>query len=154
MQWTSDKGAGFTNGTSWEEINPDFNTVNVAKQIGDSTSLLEHYRKLIQLRNAHSALSVGRTYIVDSNSNKLVTYLRSSPDENILTVINLDNQLVTDSQLQLEKGPLSGKYAAKSLLDDSAISALDANASGGFDAYTPLPEIPPYGMILIQLTPQ
>ncbi len=152
MQWISDKGAGFTSGTPWEQINSDFTTVNVAKQTGDSTSLLEHYRKLIQLRNAHSALSVGTTYVVDSKSNKLASYLRASQDEIILTVTNLGDQPVTDYGLDLEKGPLSGNYTAKSLLDDVAISPLQANKTGGFNAYTPLPEIPPYGTLIAQLT--
>ncbi|HLO27681.1 MAG TPA: alpha-amylase family glycosyl hydrolase [Anaerolineales bacterium] len=154
MQWTSDRGAGFTAGTAWEPINADFTSVNVAAQAKQNNSLLEHYRKLIQLRNAHSALRLGKTYVAESQSNQLLAYLRASQDEIILTVINLDDQPVTDAQLALARGPLSAKYAATSLLDHSTIRALQANASGGFDAYVPLAEIPPYGVIVIQLTPQ
>jgi glycosidase len=114
--------------------------------------LLAYYRNLIQLRNGHPALRVGKTFIADSSSNKLIAYLRASKDETILAVINLDNQSVTDTQLELAAGPLSGTYEATSLLDKSTIAALKANAKGGFDAYTPLPEIPPYGVMVIQLT--
>jgi glycosidase len=83
MQWASAQGGGFTEGTPWEAINPDFPILNVDNQIGDSTSLLEHYRKLIQLRNLHPALRVGKTYMVGSNSNKLVSYLRVSEIETL-----------------------------------------------------------------------
>jgi glycosidase len=154
MQWTNENGAGFTSGKPWEPINSDFSTVNVAKQMGERASVLEHYRKLIQLRNEHPALRIGETFIAESNSNKLVAYLRASKGEILLTVVNIDDSPVTDSQLELSVGPLAGNYKGISLLDDSTASSLQSNAKGGFDAYTPLPEIPPYGVIVIQLTHQ
>jgi alpha-amylase len=154
MQWTNENGAGFTSGKPWEPINSDFSTINVAKQTGNHTSLLEQYRMLIQLRNAHAALRVGKTFIAESNSNKLVAYLRSSKEETLLVVINIDDSPVTAPQLELGVGSLSGNYDAVSLLDKSAVSALQSNAKGGFDAYAPLAEIPPYGVMVIQLTPQ
>ncbi|RPJ28574.1 MAG: DUF3459 domain-containing protein [Chloroflexi bacterium] len=154
MQWTGEKGAGFTDGTPWEAINSDFTTINVANQTGDGTSLLGHYRELIQLRNDHSALRVGKTYVAESKSNKLLSYLRANEDETLLVVINLDDAPVTAYQLKLGRGPLAGNYAASSLLDDSTLNLLQANESGGFDAYTPLAEVPPYAVIVIQLKSQ
>src|SRR5215207_43596 len=154
MQWTSEEGAGFTDGTPWEAINSDYTTVNVTAQMGEASSLLEHYRSLIQLRNEHPALRIGMTYVAKSNSNKLVSYLRASREETVLVMINLDDAPVTDYQLEVGAGPLSGNYAAASLLDDSTISSLQANDKGGFDAYTPLAEIPPYTVMIIELTPQ
>jgi alpha-amylase len=154
MQWTDEQGAGFTEGKPWAAINSDFELVNVQKQTGDNASLLEHYRTLIQLRNAHAALRVGKTFIAESNSNKLVAYLRASKDELLLCVINIDDSPVSDPQLKLGVGPLSGSYVADSLLDNSTINSLQSNAKGGFDAYTPLSEIPPYGVIVIQFTHQ
>jgi glycosidase len=152
MQWTGESGAGFTDGTPWEPINADFAAVNVADQTGDPTSLLEHYRELILLRNAHSALRTGKTYVAESKSNKLVTYLRADEGETLLVLINIDDAPVTGYQLELGRGPLSGSYAAASLLDEVSISSLQANETGGFDAYTPLAEVPPYGVMVIQLT--
>lgn len=154
MQWTGEEGAGFTAGTPWEPVNSDFATRNVAQQTGDSTSLLEGYRKLIQLRNAHSALRTGKTYVAESKSNKLVVYLRADEDETLLVVINIDDAPVADYQLELGRGPLAGNYTAASLLDDSTINTLQANDAGGFDAYTPLAEVPAYGVMIIQFTPQ
>jgi alpha-amylase len=154
MQWTAEDGAGFTDGTPWEPVNSDFATINVAKQSSESTSLLEHYRKLIQLRNAHPALRVGKTFVVESNSSRLLGYLRASKGETLLILINLDDAPITDYDIDLSTGPLSGNYNAASLLDDSTIDAIQANDSGGFEAYTPLAEIAPYQVIVIQLTPQ
>jgi glycosidase len=154
MQWTSEKGTGFTTGTPWESINADYEELNVARQTGDPASLLQTYRTLIHLRREHSALQTGDTYITDSNSNQLIAYLRSTPEENIRVGINLDDQPVTVTQLSLDSGPLAGAYTATSLLDDTKFNEVQANASGGFDAYAPLSEIPAHAVVIIQLARQ
>jgi alpha-amylase len=154
MQWTDEEGAGFTEGIPWQAINADYTEVNVEAQAGDSASLLDHYRALIQLRNEHPALQFGETFVAESNSSKLVSYLRSSGDETVLVVINIDDAPVTDYELNLSTGSLTGTYSATSLLDDSTIDSLQANDRGGFDAYVPLAEVAPYAVIVIQLTPQ
>ena len=152
MQWDNTQGAGFTSGKPWEAINSDFQLVNVSKQTGDNTSLLEHYRKLIQLRNEHAALQIGKTYVADSKSNKIVSYLRVSKDETLLIIINIDDTSVSGYDLDISVGPLSGQYNATSLLDNATINPLTANAKGGFDGYIPLNELPPYSVTIIQLT--
>ena len=154
MQWDNTQGAGFTDGKPWQAINSDLAFVNVMAQTGDNASLLEHYRKLIQLRNEHTALRVGKTYVTESNSNKILSYLRMSSDETLLVLINIDNEPLTDYTLDLSIGPLSGQYAAFSLLDSSAIQQLTANDKGGFNDYAPLTELPPYSIFIIQLTNQ
>jgi alpha-amylase len=151
MQWTDEEGAGFTDGIPWEAINADYTMVNVAAQTGDSDSLLERYRTLIQLRNEHSALRVGETYVAGSDSNKLVVYLRTSADETLLVLINIDDQPVSEYSIDLGVGPLAGSYNVLSLLDDSSFGPLQANDSGGFDAYVPLEEIPPYSVSVLKL---
>ena len=152
MQWDDTPGAGFTSGRPWEAINSDFPMVNVALQTGDSTSLLEFYRTLIQLRNEHSALRVGKTYVTDSSSNKVIAYLRVSKEETLLVIINIDDNPVSGYDLGLSLGPLSGQYNGTSLLGSSTINPLTANAKGGLDAYNPLDELPAYSVTIIQLT--
>jgi alpha-amylase len=152
MQWEDEPGAGFTDGTPWQPVNSDLATVNVAGQAGDPDSLLETYRTFIQLRNERSALRVGKTYVAESNSNKVVAYLRASSDETILVLFQHRRRAFERLQLDLSIGPLSGQYTAQSLLDESTISPLTANDNGGFDDYVPLSELPPYSIFVIQLT--
>ncbi len=152
MQWDNAQGAGFTSGNPWQDVNSDYVIVNVAAQTGDNTSLLEHYRTLIQLRNTHSALRVGKTYVAESNSNKILSYLRVSSDEILLILFNIDDEPLTDYKLDLSVGPLSGQYTGASLLDASTFNSLTANDTGGFDDYVPLQELPPYSIYIIQLT--
>ncbi|MEW5830885.1 MAG: hypothetical protein AB1846_18490, partial [Chloroflexota bacterium] len=94
----------------------------------------------------------GKTVVAESSSSKLVAYLRTSGDENLLILLNVADNPITNYSITLSSGPLSGTYNAASLLDDAALAPLSANAKGGFDAYTPLAEIPAYGVLIIQLT--
>lgn len=153
MQWTGEAGAGFTTGTPWQKINADYVERNVAAQLGDPDSLLEHYRGLIALRNKHPALHSGATVMVKANSRRLVSYLRRHGEEIMLIVVNVDNDPVSDYALSLERGPLAGKYTAQALWGFAAEAAtLTANADGGFAAYTPTPEIPAYGSLILLLS--
>jgi len=154
MQWTGEPQAGFTTGTPWRRLNADSATRNVAAQTGDPQSLLEHYRRLIALRNEHVALRRGATHLVKSDSRRLVSYVRASGDDIVLVVINVDDQPVTGYTLTLARGPLAGAYTVASLLGDVSATAPTVNADGGFTAYTPLPEIPPYGVLVLQLAPR
>ena len=154
MQWSNKEGAGFTDGIPWEAINANYRDVNVTDQTVETTSLLEHYRRLIQLRNTHSALRVGKTFVAESDSNKLVAYLRSSAAEAVLVLINIDDQPIREYSISLGAGTLSGEYKIVSLLDESAYNPLLANGAGGFDEYVPLDQIPPYSVFILQLIPQ
>ncbi|MCK7479337.1 MAG: alpha-glucosidase C-terminal domain-containing protein [Candidatus Moduliflexus flocculans] len=90
--------------------------------------------------------------MAESNSNKILSYLRASSDETLLVLINIDDEPLSGYKLDLSLGPLSGQYTAAALLDASTISPLTANDKGGFDDYVPLPELPPYSIFVIQLT--
>ena len=50
VQWDSSKNAGFTTGTSWLPLNPNYKKINVAQQEKDPESVLSYYKKLTALR--------------------------------------------------------------------------------------------------------
>ena len=50
VQWDSSKNAGFTTGTPWLPLNPNYKKINVAQQEKDSESVLSYYKKLTALR--------------------------------------------------------------------------------------------------------
>ena len=90
MQWSSTRNGGFTAGNPWEPLQPDWKTKNVAAQDSSRQSLLNHYRKLIQLRIAHSSLSRGQLTVVqtDDTTGTIAAWLRTSRDEAFLIVAN------------------------------------------------------------------
>ena len=52
MQWTDDENAGFTDGTPWLAMNPNYRQINVREQEVRTDSVLAYYRRLVHLRKA------------------------------------------------------------------------------------------------------
>jgi len=106
MQWSSAPNGGFTTGTPWESLQADWKTKNVAAQDSSRQSLLNHYRKLIQLRNAHPALSSGSLTLLQTNdtTGAITAWLRSSRDTAFLIVVNFGPRL---GELLMERLPSS-----------------------------------------------
>lgn len=50
MQWSGGEHAGFTTGTPWLKVNPNYPRINAASQIEDPDSVRSFYKKLIALR--------------------------------------------------------------------------------------------------------
>ncbi|MGQ0709928.1 MAG: alpha-amylase family glycosyl hydrolase [Rhodoferax sp.] len=79
MSWSADtRQAGFTTGQPFRALAANVATHNVQGQSGVSGSLLEHYRSLMALRNAHPALQRGQ-YLNARSSGLLMSFQRSLP---------------------------------------------------------------------------
>ena len=52
FQWSAEANAGFTAGTPWMKVNPNYPRVNLADQRGRPDSVYEFYRSLIALRKS------------------------------------------------------------------------------------------------------
>ena len=50
MQWDGSENAGFTTGTPWFAVNPNYTWLNYEAQEKDPDSLLHFYRKLVSVR--------------------------------------------------------------------------------------------------------
>lgn len=50
MQWSDAENAGFTTGTPWLKVNPNYTSINAADQQNDPDSVRSFYKKLIALR--------------------------------------------------------------------------------------------------------
>ena len=50
VQWDGSPQAGFTTGTPWLKVNPNYPSINVAQALADPDSIFYYYQKLIQLR--------------------------------------------------------------------------------------------------------
>ena len=144
MQWSGQANGGFTTGKPWEALQPDWMTKNVEGQVPDSASLLSHYRRLIRLRNAHSALNSGSLEIAATTDagGTTAAWLRSSTSENVLVLVNFAARDV---------GPLSaaispsvggrGEYRLEQLYEDPSAACSDARilADGKSVAVSALP---------------
>lgn len=152
MQWDgTERTGGFTAGRPWQPLAPGYRERHVAAQSGDPDSLLSHYRTLIRLRQDHPALRAGDLLPVKSDARPVYSFVRHSPEETLLVVVNLGQDPVRDYRLTLEEGPLTGSPGATLLLGQGQLAAPEPNTAGGFDAYVPLPTLAPRSSTVILL---
>ena len=151
MQWNGGAGLGFTQGAPWEPAGEGTAERNVAAETGDPGSLLSHYRALIALRSQHAALRGGKALPVSSSAPGVYALLRSSPEEDVLVVVNLGKEAVREYGLSLPEGPLAGSYRAAMLMGQGDAADLAAGEQGGFEGYQPLPELPAFETLVIRL---
>ena len=59
MQWDDSKNAGFTSGTPWIKVNPNYKEVNAAAERKDPDSVFCYYQKLIALRKREAVMVYG-----------------------------------------------------------------------------------------------
>ncbi len=142
MQWNSEQGAGFTSGVPWYPINVDYHERNVAAQLENKDSLLNHYRRLIRLRSTYSALRTGELLTLRSDSLYVYAYIRYSEDHKILAIHNLSTEAQTDYALTLRASALTpGTYRIRDLLGKAKAANLEIDDKGGFSDYAPLPAL-------------
>jgi glycosidase len=154
MQWTPDVSrAGFTTGTPWRPPFADAAERNVALQDTDPDSLLNHYRALIHLRNAHPALSEGDWWPVQTGSPHIYAFLRHVDEEALLVILNLADSEEREYELTLPAGPLPAAVSTALLFGVEQPAPVMPNSGGGFDAYQPYPALPPYSTVIIGLEP-
>ncbi len=93
MQWNAGPNAGFTTPLAkpWQRPNADPAGTNVAAQAHQPGSLLEHYRRLIKVRNDSAALRRGDVQVVSFGTShpSLFAFTRSLEQETVLVVVNL-----------------------------------------------------------------
>ena len=86
VQWDDSEHGGFTTGTPWFYVNDNYKEVNVAAQEQDKDSILNFYRKVIQLRKELSCVRHGNYQEYGKHSSKFYTYSREDEKQKILVV--------------------------------------------------------------------
>lgn len=94
MQWSDGDNAGFTAGTPWIKVNPNYTDINVEAELADENSVLHFYKKLIALRKdpAYKETVVyGTLEPVWEDKHNLMAYYRKG-DKTLLVVGNYQRQ--------------------------------------------------------------
>ena len=77
-------------GTWWDDTHLRVSDgISVEEQLNDPESLLHTYKELIALRKSHPALHSGDQMFVNNNNDFVLTFIRSTEEENYLVVVNL-----------------------------------------------------------------
>lgn len=91
MQWNSQPEAGFTTGTPWLGVNPNYADINVAESLKDPNSIYHFYKEMIALRRDNEALIYGSYELVLPLHKQVYAYKRQGESETYLIVVNVFN---------------------------------------------------------------
>lgn len=128
MQWAGDRPhAGFTTGTPWLAVNPNYRDINVERALADENSIFHYYRRLIQLRKQHEVIVYGRYELLNANDEQVYAYSRTMGQEQLLVVLNFYDQPARFAWTTPEASAMSAEKARAAEL---LISNYDAVPTG------------------------
>ena len=117
FQWDNTANAGFTTGKPWLKINPNYVTLNAAAQESDSNSVLNYFRKIVQLRKKELTLVYGKYTLLDAKNPSVYCYTRELTGRKLLVMLNFKpvNAKTNIGSIDLSKAKvLIGNYAMAS----------------------------------------
>lgn len=88
MQWNNTANAGFTTGTPWIMVNPNYPKINAKEQVERPDSIFHYYQKLIKLRKAHEIIVYGSYQLLLPDDPNLYVYTRELAEEKLLVICN------------------------------------------------------------------
>jgi alpha-glucosidase len=119
MPWDGSIQGGFTSGPPWLPLSPDAASINVATQQRHPSSILNLYRRLLDLRRAEPALTLGlyeagRTteevmwYVRQWGASRLLIALNFSPETRMIRMQTEETggMILLSTHLDREKEPL------------------------------------------------
>ena len=95
IQWTAGENAGFTTGTPWMPVNPNYTEINAEAALADPNSIFHYYKKLIQLRKTYDVFRSGAFTLLCPEDEKIFAYTRDTEEEHILVVCNFTDETLT-----------------------------------------------------------
>jgi oligo-1,6-glucosidase len=92
FQWNSTANAGFTTGTPWIKVNPNYKSVNAAAQEKDANSTLNYFRRIVKLRKDNPVLVYGKYTLLDAQNPDTYAYTRELNGRKLLVLLNFTNK--------------------------------------------------------------
>jgi alpha-glucosidase len=122
MQWSNEPNAGFTSGTPWMKVNPNYVSINVGKQESDAESVLSFYKKMIRLKKENDVFTYGTYELVAEEQPQVYAYTRTDEGKQFLVMANLtaEEAEVSFDQFSLAKLVLQNYPVA----DESVVTKL------------------------------
>lgn len=88
MQWDSSEHGGFSDGTPWIKVNPNYKDINVEKALKDPDSVFHYYKKLIELRKKNEIIVYGRYNLILDQHPEVYAYTRTLGNQILLVLCN------------------------------------------------------------------
>ncbi|WP_071434035.1 glycoside hydrolase family 13 protein [Angelakisella massiliensis] len=103
MQWSDQPNAGFTTGTPWLAVNPNYTVINAEAARKDPDSIFHYYRRLLALRKQYKVMVYGDYSPVCEEHPAVWAYLRRYQEEALAIVLNFFG---TPAEIQLPEGTI------------------------------------------------
>ena len=94
VQWDATANAGFTTGTPWMPVNPNYKTINAQAEVLKRDSIFNHYRRLIAFRKKHPVAVHGEYIEHCAESKELYVYERSLEGKRLLVICSFTEKPV------------------------------------------------------------
>ncbi|MBO5599308.1 MAG: alpha,alpha-phosphotrehalase [Oribacterium sp.] len=122
MQWDNTEHAGFSEAEPWISLPEAREGVNVSDQETDGDSVLNFYRKLVNLRKEYEVIRDGRIEFIYDSVKEILGYKRIGEDGEIIVLNNMSSD-----EVSLPQGiDMSGKKILLSNYDQKQLSSIDA----------------------------
>ncbi len=92
MQWDASKNAGFTEGTPWIGVNPNYTEINAEAEKKDPDSVFHYYQKLIRLRKEYPVFLDGKFELLLPEDGQIFAYTRTDEDAALLVCVNFTGE--------------------------------------------------------------
>ncbi len=86
VQWDDSAQAGFTAGTPWITVNPNYKEINAKAETANPDSVFHYYKKLIALRKQNPIMVYGKYEALLEDCEELFAYTRTYQNEKLLVV--------------------------------------------------------------------
>lgn len=100
MQWDETENAGFTAGTPWIKVNPNYKTINAKYQIEDENSIYHYYKKLISFRKTYPIFSKGDFEMLPEENENIFAYKRKNGENVLYVFCNFSEECITCAMLE------------------------------------------------------
>ncbi len=121
FQWNDQEHAGFTTGTPWLRVNPNYTQINQEAEKEDPDSVLNYYRQLTRLRKSEEysdTFVYGELIPYLEDMHNVMAYFRKSEEQTLLVLANY--------QKEPQTLPLTGSVK-KVLLNNTGAVDLDSS---------------------------
>ena len=88
MQWDASPNGGFTAGTPWIGVNPNYTRINAQAQVGDPDSIFTHYQTLVRLRKEYGVIACGDFEALDPGHPAVLAYRRRWQGDTLYCISN------------------------------------------------------------------
>ncbi|OIN68025.1 glucohydrolase [Exiguobacterium sp. KRL4] len=122
IQWDATDHGGFTTGTPWLKVNPNYPSINVEQALQDPNSIFYYYKQLIALRHQHDLIVYGEYALILEEEPEVYAYTRTYEKETWYIYCSFAQSDVTVPLVHDTTDPVIGNYDASPIVTDQKLT--------------------------------